>query len=65
MKAITAGIGAILGILASVAVSAQECDRDCLKRHLDAYLTAVTTHKPETGTLWTGFRQNRKLRGNS
>jgi hypothetical protein len=57
MKVFTAGLGAILCVLASIAADAQDCNRDCLKRHLDAYLTAVTTHKPEAGNLWVGFRQ--------
>src|SRR5581483_7856129 len=35
----------------------QDCNRDCLKRHLDTYLTAIATHKPENGNLWAGFRQ--------
>jgi hypothetical protein len=43
-------------LLASTA-NAQDCNRDCLKSHLDTYLQAVTTHKPETGGLWVGFRQ--------
>lgn len=48
-------------LVASMAVagvaSAQDCDRECLKGHLDSYLAAVVSHKPETGGLWTGFRQ--------
>src|ERR1700704_417802 len=43
--------------LLSSAASAQNCNRDCLERHLDTYLTAITSHKPETGGLWVGFRQ--------
>ena len=33
------------------------CNRDCLKQRLDTYLSAVASHKPETGGLWAGFRQ--------
>ena len=44
-------------MVAAVAVRAQECDRDCLARHLDAYLGAVTQHQPRAGNLWVGFRQ--------
>ena len=36
---------------------AQDCNRVCLRSHLDAYLAAVTNHRPETGNLWEGFRQ--------
>jgi len=46
-----------VSLLASAVAGAKDCDRDCLKRHLDTYLTAVSTHKPETGNLWVGFRQ--------
>ena len=42
---------------AAFAVGAQDCNRDCLKRHLDTYLGAVASHKPEAGGLWVGFRQ--------
>ncbi|MEY2852957.1 MAG: hypothetical protein RL030_89, partial [Pseudomonadota bacterium] len=52
---------AALCLAASVActgvASAQDCNRDCLKGHLDAYLAAVASHKPESGGLWMGFRQ--------
>ncbi|MEJ0034759.1 MAG: hypothetical protein WDO68_01515 [Gammaproteobacteria bacterium] len=44
-------------LAASAAASAQDCDRACLKSHLDTYLNAVAAHKPETGNLWVGFRQ--------
>ena len=57
MKVFTTGVGAILCVLAGVAADAQDCNRDCLKHHLDAYLTAITSHKPEAGNLWAGFRQ--------
>jgi hypothetical protein len=36
---------------------AQNCDRKCLEQHLNAYLDAVVSHKPETGHLFIGFRQ--------
>jgi hypothetical protein len=35
----------------------QACNRECLKGHLDTYLNAVVTHKPEAANLWAGFRQ--------
>lgn len=37
--------------------TAQDCGRDCLKRHLDSYLGAVVDGRPEAGNLWAGFRQ--------
>lgn len=57
MKAITAGLGAVLCVLASVAAGAQDCNRDCLRHHLDTYLAAITGHSPQAGDLWEGFRQ--------
>ena len=57
MKALASGIGAIVCAVASVAAGAQNCNRDCLKRHLDTYLAAVASHKPTAGNLWVGFRQ--------
>jgi hypothetical protein len=42
---------------ASTAASAKDCDRSCLKSHLDTYLNAVAAHKPESANLWVGFRQ--------
>jgi hypothetical protein len=49
---------ASLAILAgSAAVPAAECDRNCLKQHLDTYLSAVAHHKPADAGLWVGFRQ--------
>lgn len=44
-------------LVASTAAAASECDRGCLKSHLDTYLNAVAAHKPEAGNLWVGFRQ--------
>jgi hypothetical protein len=43
--------------LSMQATGAERCDRECLSRHLDAYLGAVVSHQPETGGLWAGFRQ--------
>jgi len=57
MKTSTVGLGAVILLLASAAANAQHCARDCLKSHLDAYLGAITSHKPEAGNLWVGFRQ--------
>jgi hypothetical protein len=50
-------LGLLVSLIGSAAVSAQSCDRDCLKRHLDTYLNAVASHKPEAAGLWAGFRQ--------
>jgi hypothetical protein len=44
-------------VLGSAAASAQDCNRACLKRHLDTYLDGVASHKPEAAGLWVGFRQ--------
>jgi hypothetical protein len=57
MKIAFATLGALALLLAGATASAQNCNRDCLKQHLDTYLTAVTSHKPEAGNLWVGFRQ--------
>jgi hypothetical protein len=51
------GFAAVLCLVTGVAAGAQDCNRDCLARHLDQYLTAVTRHSPEAGGLWVGFRQ--------
>ncbi len=48
---------AITALLVSAVASAQTCNRDCLKRHLDTYLGAVANHTPESAGLWVGFRQ--------
>ncbi len=56
MKAIAVGFAAIC-VLAAVAAGAQDCNRACLKQHLDTYLEAITSHKPDAGYLWAGFRQ--------
>ncbi len=47
----------LASLLCSTAVSAQNCNRDCLTRHLDTYLAGVSAHKPEAAGLWVGFRQ--------
>ncbi|HVY82133.1 MAG TPA: hypothetical protein VG994_14180, partial [Steroidobacteraceae bacterium] len=52
-----ARLGLLALLLISAAANAQSCNRDCLKRHLDTYLAAVTSHKPDKGNLWVGFRQ--------
>jgi len=57
MKAFTLALPAILLALAGSVASAQNCDRDCLKSHLDGYLAAISSHKPEAANLWVGFRQ--------
>ena len=38
-------------------VSAQTCDRACLKTTLDQYLNAVVKHDPQAAPLFAGFRQ--------
>ena len=42
---------------AELTVSAQTCDRACLKTTLDQYLNAVTKHDPSAAPLFLGFRQ--------
>jgi hypothetical protein len=44
-------------LLVSAGAGAQDCNRDCLRRHLDTYLNAIVSHKPDAGGLWVGFRQ--------
>lgn len=44
-------------LLMSGTAAAQECNRSCLQKQLDTYLSAVAGHKPEAGNLWVGFRQ--------
>lgn len=53
-RAVPALIGALL---VGGPVVAQDCNRDCLKQHLDTYLNAVAAHKPQSAGLWVGFRQ--------
>jgi hypothetical protein len=57
MTRLYVGLCLFTSLLLSSAATAQNCSRDCLKRHLDTYLNAVVTHKPEAGGLWIGFRQ--------
>jgi len=52
-------IGALLCVLASVAASAQDCNRDCLKRHLDAYLTASRGMSPGREICGSDFAKPR------
>jgi hypothetical protein len=48
----------LLGATLSVGfVSAQTCDRACLKTTLDQYLNAVVKHDPKAAPLFAGFRQ--------
>src|SRR4051812_19580320 len=47
----------VASLSASAAASAADCNRECLKKHLDTYLTGVSSHKPEGAGLWAGFRQ--------
>jgi hypothetical protein len=57
MKTAFATIGALALLLAGATAGAQNCNRNCLQQHLDTYLAAITSHKPEAGNLWVGFRQ--------
>jgi hypothetical protein len=60
MKRIIAGLCLLTASLLALPVTAAsetDCDRACLKRHLDTYLAAVSSHKPESAGLWAGFRQ--------
>ena len=41
----------------ALTVSAQTCDRACLKTTLDQYLNAVTKHDPSATPLFLGYRQ--------
>ena len=57
MKRIAAIIALCSALAASAASSAADCNRACLKKHLDTYLAGVAGHKPEAAGLWVGFRQ--------
>jgi hypothetical protein len=57
MKRILAALCLTASLLGTTMASAQGCSRDCLKKHLDTYLTAVAHHQPEAAGLWVGFRQ--------
>jgi hypothetical protein len=41
----------------ALSAAADDCDRACLKRTLDEYLTAVITHEPSSAPLFPAFRQ--------
>jgi hypothetical protein len=57
MKNLYRTLGFSMLLAASAVASAKDCDRNCLKSHLDTYLAAVAAHKPEAANLWVGFRQ--------
>jgi hypothetical protein len=57
MKKLYVNLVSIAMLAGSAAVSAEDCNRDCLKRHLGTYLSAVANHKPADAGLWVGFRQ--------
>jgi hypothetical protein len=57
MKKILIALCVTTALLGCTLASADGCNRDCLKRHLDTYLAAVASHKPEAAGLWVGFRQ--------
>jgi hypothetical protein len=57
MNKLVAALGLLLSAALPLAASAQDCNRDCLKRRLDTYLGAVVQHQPADGGLWEGFRQ--------
>src|SRR5262245_39545445 len=52
-----ATLASLVFLSMSAASVAQECNRDCLRKHLDTYLNGVVAHKPEAANLWVGFRQ--------
>src|SRR4249919_1110856 len=57
MKTIYAALCVAISMLGSAVANADDCNRDCLKRHLDTYLNAVAIHNPGAAGLWVGFRQ--------
>jgi hypothetical protein len=57
MKRIAAIIILFSTLAGSTAASAADCNRACLKQHLDNYLAGVSSHTPAAAGLWTGFRQ--------
>ncbi|HTQ36694.1 MAG TPA: hypothetical protein VMH77_06635 [Steroidobacteraceae bacterium] len=57
MKRILASVCAAAALACPAFADAKDCDRACLQQHLDTYLRAVTSHRPESGRLWEGFRQ--------
>jgi hypothetical protein len=57
MKKLHLAMGLVGSLVLSAVAGAQECNRECLRGHLDTYLNAVVSHKPEAGNLWVGFRQ--------
>jgi hypothetical protein len=57
MKRIAAIIILFSTLAGSTAASAADCNRACLKKHLDTYLAGVSSHTPAVAGLWTGFRQ--------
>jgi len=57
MKRFLTAIGMVAALLCAGAAHAGSCSRDCLKKHLDTYLNAVASHKPDAAGLWVGFRQ--------
>ena len=57
MRRAIAVLGLVTTVLGPAFASAKDCERACLQKHLDTYLAAVVSHKPEAGNLWTGFRQ--------
>jgi hypothetical protein len=50
-------LGALAFLLVASTADAENCRRDCLKRHLDTYLGAIVIHSPSAAGLWAGFRQ--------
>jgi hypothetical protein len=47
----------LVSLTGSAIAGTGPCSRECLKKHLDGYLDAVTRHQPEAAGLWAGFRQ--------
>ncbi|MDT8399602.1 MAG: hypothetical protein RQ899_13405 [Pseudomonadales bacterium] len=57
MKKVSVVLLVFAALSVSTLASAQNCNRACLGKHLDAYLNAVVNNQPETGGLFIGFRQ--------
>ena len=57
MNRIASTIALLAALATSAVASAGDCNRACLKKHLDTYLTGLASHKPAAAGLWTGFRQ--------
>jgi len=63
MKKSLTALCAAVALLCATAANAQSCNRDCLRKHLDTYLNAMASHKPEAAGLWVGVRQTENALG--